>query len=404
MMIIGKRIVLAVGKTEKKKKIPDIAALIIRSLACAFVLTALTACSDAVPAAPAVQDDAEQEMEVHFIDVGQADATLIKIDGHAMLIDCGTDEAGTKVQYYLMQHGVYSLDHLILTHPDSDHIGGADVIITKFDIGSVFMSPFVKDNKWYEDLMAALAYRRYDWSTPEVGSTYDLGEASFTIVAPNRIYDDPNNSSIALVLEYGDTRFLFTGDASEEAEADIVQNGADISADVYKMGHHGSRSASSDDFLEKVRPRYVVISCMTGNDHGHPHKEAMDRIRKYSPEIYRTDEQGTVIAYSDGKEISWDHEPSTTWACGIRTQEEVPVIYNDLMRLESTEDTNGDTGSAERRPEADVTYVLNVSSMRFHKPDCDSVTEMKPENRQDVDWTRDECIREGYRPCGNCKP
>ncbi|MCR4851100.1 MAG: MBL fold metallo-hydrolase [Lachnospiraceae bacterium] len=331
-------------------------------------------------------------MEVHFIDVGQADSTLIKLGDHAMLIDCGTDDVGTKVQYYLKNHGVDKLDYLILTHPDSDHIGGADVIITKFDIDTVFMSSFTKDNNWYEDLINALDYRKYGWNTPEVGSRYDLGDASFTIVAPNRVYTDPNNSSIALVLQYGDTRFLFTGDASEDAEADIVQNGLDISADVYKMGHHGSRSASAEDFLAKVDPKYVVISCSNGNDYGHPHEEALDRLKKYDPEIYRTDEQGTIIAYSDGKEVTWDHQPSTTWACGIQTLEEIPVIYNYITRSGYVEDTEG------------ITYVLNTNSKRFHKPDCDSVTEMKPKNRQDVNWTRDECIREGYTPCGNCKP
>ncbi|MCR5590816.1 MAG: MBL fold metallo-hydrolase [Lachnospiraceae bacterium] len=372
-----------------------------------------------IEAAEDEDDDIEPEppekiMEVHFIDVGQADATLIKADGHAMLIDAGTDEVGTKVQYYLKQHDVSKLDYLILTHPDSDHIGGADVIITKFDIDTVFMSPFTKDNNWYEDLINALDYRNYKWSTPEVGSTYDLGEALFTVVAPNRVYSDPNNSSIALVLQYGDTRFLFTGDASEEAEADIVQNGLDISADVYKVGHHGSRSASTEDFLEKIDPKYAVISCSNGNEYGHPHEEAMDRLRKYNPEIFRTDEQGTIIAYSDGKEITWDHDPSTTWACGVQTQEEIPVIYNDIMKpepdgdqimkLEPDEGSNDTEGVVERGPAPDITYVLNINSMKFHYPDCSSVTDMKPKNRQDVDWTRDECIQAGYEPCGSCKP
>ena len=348
--------------------------------------------------------DADKEMEVHFIDVGQADSTLIKVDGHAMLIDCGADDTGTKLQNYLVKHDVKKLDYLVLTHPDSDHIGGADVIITKFDIDKVFMSPFTKDNNWYADLLNALKYKGYSWSTPAVGGDYNLGDASFTVVAPNRIYDDPNNSSIALVIQYGDTRFLFTGDASEEAEADIVSNGLNISADVYKLGHHGSRTASTEAFLEKVNPKCVVISCATGNEYGHPHEEALQRIKKYAPEIYRTDEQGTIVAHSDGEKITWDHSPSTTWACGIQVQEEIPQIYNDIMSIEPTIDLNEDVGVIERGPIPDVTYVLNTNSKRFHKPDCDSVNEMKPKKRQDVDWTREECMENGYKPCGNCKP
>ena len=341
-------------------------------------------------------------MEVHFIDVGQADSTLIKTNEHAMLIDCGADESGTKVQYYLKKHGVDKLDYLILTHPDSDHIGGADVIITKFDIDKIFMSPFTKDNKWYSDIINAINYRGYSWSTPEVGSSYSLGDARFTVLAPNRTYEDPNNSSIALVLQYGDTRFLFTGDASEEAEADIVSNGLDISADVYKLGHHGSSSASTDAFLEKINPRYVVISCASGNEFGHPHEETMDRLKKYSPEIFRTDEQGTIIASSDGEKITWNHAPSTTWASGVQTAEEIPRIYNDIMTLETTDDTAEEPGS--RSIPSSTTYVLNTNTKKFHYPNCKSVNDMKPKNRQDVDWTRGECIREGYKPCGNCKP
>ena len=342
------------------------------------------------------------ELEIHFIDVGQADATLVKIGSHAMLVDCGTDDVGTKIQYYLKNHGVEKLDYLVLTHPDSDHIGGADVIITKFDIDKVFMSPFTKDNNWYADLLNALKYKGYSWSTPEVGSNYELGKADFTIVAPNRLYEDPNNSSIAFVLKYGDTRFLFTGDASEEAEADIVSNGLDISADVYKMGHHGSRTASTEGFIERVNPKYVVISCSTGNEYGHPHEEALQRIRRYSPEIYRTDEQGTIIAYSDGKKITWNHSPSTTWACGIQVQEEIPQIYNDIMKIEPSEDIDNSPG--DRSKISGTTYVLNINTKKFHNPDCDSVMEMKPKNRKDVDWTREECIENGYKPCGSCKP
>ena len=341
-------------------------------------------------------------MEVHFIDVGQADATLIKLDDHAMLVDCGTDEVGTQVQYYLQKQGVKKLDYLILTHPDSDHIGGADVIITKFDIDNVFMSPFTKENNWYEDLLNALSYKGYSWSTPEVGSSYSLGDASFTVIAPNRVYEDPNNSSIAFVLHYGDTGFLFTGDASEEAEADMVSKGFDLSADVYKLGHHGSSSASTDDFLDKVNPKYVVISCGTGNDYGHPHEEALQRIRRFSPEVYRTDEQGTIIARSDGNEITWDHEPSTTWAHGIQTQEEIPEIYNDIMKLEATEGADESPGDRKAAPE--ITYILNTNSMKFHKPDCEAVLNMNPKNRQEVDWTREECIENGYNPCGYCNP
>ncbi|MBD5460675.1 MAG: MBL fold metallo-hydrolase, partial [Lachnospiraceae bacterium] len=141
----------------------------------------------------------ETSMEVHFIDVGQGDATLILCDGAAMLIDCADSSQGTRIQDYLQKQGVEKLDYLVLTHPDSDHIGGAPVIIEKFEIDRVFMSNFEKSNKTYMKVIQSLDNRLLKWSTPEVGSTWQLGSAQFTILAPNGTYSDPNEASIALV-------------------------------------------------------------------------------------------------------------------------------------------------------------------------------------------------------------
>ena len=183
------------------------------------------------------EEDYAQLFEVHFIDVGQGDATLIKCGDQAMLIDAGEDDKGTAIQYYLMKQGVENLDYLILTHPDSDHIGSADVIITKFDIDHVLMPDYEKDNSTYRRMMEALGYRGMkqeivamaegsdgaaDDASYTVGSSFTLGEAVCTILGPVKQYDDPNNSSIALLVQYGDTGFLFTGDAEEKAESDIL--------------------------------------------------------------------------------------------------------------------------------------------------------------------------------------
>lgn len=245
-------------------------------------------------------------MEVHFIDVGQGDATLIKSGEHAMLIDAGDNDKGTAVQLYLQKQGIDKLDYLILTHTDSDHIGGADVIVTKFPVDTVFMGDFPRENRTYEEFQEALEYRKLDYTIPEVGSEYSLGNGSFTIIAPNNSYDTPNNSGIALVLRDGENSFLFTGDCEEEAEKDILANGLDIDCDVYKVGHHGSSTSSSKEFLEAVTPSVGVISCAVGNDYGHPHREPMECLRSMGVRIFRTDEQGSIVAYSDGREIYWN--------------------------------------------------------------------------------------------------
>lgn len=258
-------------------------------------------------------------MEVHFLDVGQNDATLILSDDAAMLIDCGGDSQGTKIQNYLQKQGVTKLDYLVLTHPDSDHIGGAPVIIEKFDVDTVFMSDFEKDNKTYRKLIQALDDKNVFWSVPEVGSAWQLGQAQFTILAPNRFYDDPNNASVALVVDNGENSFLFTGDAESEAEMDILENGLDVRADVYQAGHHGSRSSSDAAFLDAVNAEAVVISCGEGNSYGHPHAAALNEFRARGMKVYRTDEQGTIVAVSDGRGITWNTAPSETWKAGEPT-------------------------------------------------------------------------------------
>ncbi len=171
---------------------------------------------------PAFASNPDQ-MEVHFIDVGQGDATLVTCDGHAMLIDAGDDTRGTAIQNYLQKQKITRLDYLILTHPDADHIGGAPVIITKFAVDNVFVSNYERDNKTYLKLIQSLDNKRLKASTPKVNSNYTLGSASITILAPGKEYDNPNDASIALLLKNGTRSFLFTGDAGEAAEKDILK-------------------------------------------------------------------------------------------------------------------------------------------------------------------------------------
>lgn len=267
---------------------------------------------------PHKSDIDANKMEVHFMDVGQGDAALITCDGQSMLIDAGDNTKGTAIQNYLQKQRIEKLNYLILTHPDADHIGGAPVIITKFDIDKVFMSNFEKDNKTYQKLIQALDNKRVKYTTPQVGTQYKLGTAEITILAPNNKYDNPNDASIALIIQNGNTRFLFTGDAGEEAEQDILANGIDISADVYKAGHHGSRTSTSQDFFEAVKPVSAVISCGEDNRYGHPHAETLNTFRMNGVAVYRTDEEGTIIAVSDGEKITFNVPASDTWKAGER--------------------------------------------------------------------------------------
>ena len=207
-------------------------------LGLSLIMTGIFA-SPITSAASRLTADTPDEMEVHFMDVGQGDSTLITCGGHAMLIDAGDDSKGTLIQNYLKKQNIEKLDYLVLTHPDSDHIGGAPVIIGKFEIDKVFMSNYEKDNKTYQKLIQALDNKGIKYTTPSTGSQYLLGTAQITILGPNKDYDDPNDASVALLIQNGKNKFLFTGDATEDAENDILANNTDISADVYHAGHHG---------------------------------------------------------------------------------------------------------------------------------------------------------------------
>jgi len=188
------------------------------------------------------------------------------------LIDAGNNNKGTAIQMYLQKNGIETLDYVIGTHPDADHIGGLDVILYKFDCKTIILPDYGKNTRTYDDVIQTMKNKNYQNTLPVVGTTYTLGDATFTMIAPNRSYgSNANNYSIGIVLQHGENKFVFTGDAEEDSEADILKSNVDISANVYKISHHGSKTASSQAFLDAMDPEYAVISCGAGNTYGHPH-------------------------------------------------------------------------------------------------------------------------------------
>lgn len=326
------------------------------------------------------------ELQVHFMDVGQGDATLIMCDGHAMLIDAGDNNKGTAIQLYLMKQGIGSLDYIVGTHPDSDHIGGMDVILTKFDCETILMSDYEKDTTTYKDVLDAVEYKAYQVTEPVVGTTYSLGDANFIIIAPHRTdYDESNNVSIGIKLVHGENSFLFTGDAEGTAQADIINSGLDIQVDVLKVGHHGSKAAMNSAWIEAVKPNYGVISCGRDNDYGHPHEETLKLLAEKDVQLFRTDVQGHIVATSNGTEITWNCEPTENWSAGALIQESMEEAIN--------------TSSTEN-----VKYILNVNSMKIHYPGCESVAKMSKHNREETNASKEDLIALGYSPCGVCRP
>lgn len=327
-----------------------------------------------------VRMPAEGTMEVQFLDVGQGDATLIQCGGESMLIDAGNNDRADDVASYLTGRGITELKYVIGTHPDADHIGGLDVVIEAFDCETVIMPDVENDTKTYDDVIDAMEKKRLSNTVPVVGTQYTLGEAVFTILAPNRADygSNMNECSVGLMLQHGEKRFLFTGDAEEAAEEDMLQNGIELKADVYKVAHHGSRSATTEEFLEQAAPAEAVISCGENNRYGHPHAEVLNRLRAAGTAMRRTDEQGTVVAVSDGEKITWNVSPSESWQSGEQR----------------TSDTESGFGP----------YILNNHTKKFHRPDCSGAADMKPENREESGLSREELEAQGYTPCKRCRP
>ena len=201
------------------------------------------------------------QMQVHFIDVGQGDAALIACDGHYMLIDAGNNDKGTTVQSYLMSQGVEKLDYVIGTHPDADHIGGLDVVIYKFDCDTIIMPDVANDTRTYDDVVQAMKSKGYQTTYPVVGETYTLGGATFTIVAPNADYgNDMNDWSVGVLVQNGNNRFLFTGDAEETATAIAKEAGILKNEKKDVVLTHEELEKMSDEELKKVLPDLRVVS------------------------------------------------------------------------------------------------------------------------------------------------
>lgn len=297
---------------NRRKRLFSVLVLVLLCAACLFYMQPEEARREIlrVPALAEKQErirkdsSGEPGLKVHFIDVGQGDATLFESDGHFMLVDAGEEEQAARVIAYLHSQGVDRLDYIIGTHPHSDHIGALDDVAENFSVGAAILSPVSYDTWSYRHLNDVLAGEDIPREEPAPGTQYSLGKAAFTILAPNRDYGDAvNDWSVAVRMVYGDTAFVLTGDAQEAAEEDMCQNGLELRADVLKLGHHGSSTSTTWDFFDAVSPEAVVISCGQGNDYGYPHKRTMEKTEGLS--VYRTDEQGTVVAESDGKKITW---------------------------------------------------------------------------------------------------
>ncbi len=251
------------------------------------------------------QQASADKMYVSFIDVGQGNCTLLRCGGKAILVDSGEVGAAQTVINYIKNLGIDELNCVLVTHPHTDHMGAMTKILYEFKIDDLIMpeipEEIIPTNKTYEKFLTAVSDNAGDVIAAKPGETYSYGEMTLEIFAPLRDYDNLNDMSAVSRISYGDTSVMFTGDATTTVEKDLLKKNIDYSATVLNVGHHGSKTSSSEAWLRAVNPKYAVICCGENNDYGHPHSVITKRLEELGIEYFETDLLGTIVFESDSK-------------------------------------------------------------------------------------------------------
>ena len=339
----------------------------------ALLLCALILAGCAAPVTPSTQPEPAEKgsFSVHYIDVGQADCALIECDGKYMLIDGGNAEDSSLVVSYLQKQGVEELEAVVCSHAHEDHVGGLPGVLAVFPTKAVYAPTKTYSSKVFDKFLYYTDQQGLEVTIPSPGDQFTLGDALVMILGPVKSYADPNNTSIVMMIDFHGKRFLFTGDMETEAENDMLDYWGEYftwSADVLKVGHHGSDTSTSYRFLRAVMPTYGIISVGKGNSYGHPNETPLSRLEDAEVTVLRTDKLGSIIVTTDGKDItpSWE-------------------------QTSQQPDTPPSDGPQQ--------FIGNKNSKTLHLPSCSSLP--KEENRVIFD-DYDTAIAQGYKPCSRC--
>lgn len=359
-------------------------------------------------------------LRVDFLDVGQGDAAVVRCGSQSMIIDGGNAEASSYVYTWLKNNGLSYLDYMVASHPDADHVGGLAGALNYAKVGTAYSPVTGADTKTFRSFQKYLTQQGKAITVPQAGTMLPLGDAVIQFLGPVTAGSNDNNNSIVLKIVYGQTSFLFTGDAEQEEEESLINAGADLSSTVLKVGHHGSDTSTSYLFLRTVQPQMAVISVGAGNSYGHPTEAVLSRLRDAGVRTWRTDMQGTVTAVSDGTSVSFSVEKnpdadtlagagagqlSAGTAAGSQTGSGTAAGSGNAGKGSQTAAAVSQAGaSASQSDSSAAAYVVNTNTKKFHVPSCPSVQQMKAKNKKTVNASRDALISEGYSPCKRCNP
>ena len=325
-----------------------------------------------------------------FFDVDQGDSALIECDGHHMLIDGGKPYYSQKLYSYLKSNNISSLDYIVATHADTDHVGGLAGALN-YATADIALSPVTSS-----DSEAFNNFKKYLGQTtltvPSAGDSFSLGSSTFQVVGPVEENASDNNTSLVIRIAYGDTSFIFMGDAETSEEMSILEAGYPVNSTLIKVAHHGSNSSSSEAFLDAVNPSHAIISVGSDNSYGHPTSETLEKLKSRVSTLHRTDVHGDIFVTSDGSNISISPSKNSSvdpyvylpYVENLDTFTEDNNVYAESAPIETVDSSSSSDGI--------TSYILNTNTRKFHYPYCKSVSQMKEKNKQEFTGSRSDVM------------
>ena len=373
-------------------------------------------------------DNSQSSLNVTVLDVGQGLSVLINCDNHYMLYDGGNGDYSSFLVSYLSKNSITNFDYVIASHYDADHISGLVGVIYNYSVSQLIAPNYTVSSRIYNSFIKAINTKGISITYPTIGATYPLGNAKLQILAPNSpAYESENDYSIVVKITFGDSSVLITGDATQYSENEMINNQIDLNSDILVVGHHGSSSSTSSQFLNAVNPQYAVISCGKNNSYGHPTSEVLERLASKNVTVLRTDLAGTIDFTIKNNSISYNAEKNdsnsnsngdgnsntnnnsnngntnNTINSSSNGNTNINTINNNGSPDNNINDNNSNSNSNDATTST-ITYVLNTNTMKFHLPSCKHASEIADHNKLLSNETRDAILEKGYVPCKTCNP